>query len=217
MNKIYLIRHGESEMNAYQDSLGAEDKVLLGRCNWSGLSSKGVGQAKGVGNYFMKQGIKFDDISSSSAVRAQQTAQYALEQMIDRDCLHTTLNGIKISERLLERSWGNWDFQNKSHPDIIAFQKLLETDPVAFMEYRPPMGESNKDVANRVRGFIEENVLDYRQAAVFLHRGPICALLIELFDLNPSGVIGLWMGPGSVSTITYDKGWKEYETEIFTP
>lgn len=218
MSKIYLIRHGESEMNAMQNSLKPQEKVILGRCNWSPLSQKGVEEARNVGRYLNRQGIVFDHIACSPAVRTQQTASHALEQLLDHDTLYRVLNSIQLSESLLERCWGAWDFQLKNERHIVDYQNLLEHNPSVFWDYLPPSGESNADVAERVRSFIEEYMLSYENSAVFTHRGCICALLVDAFRLNPKDILNLWMGPGSVSILTYEHNqWQNYKAEVFTP
>jgi len=218
MGKIYFIRHGESEMNAMQDSLSPENKIVLGQCNWASLSPEGIEQAKKVGTYLSKEGVMFDYVTASYAVRTQQTASFVLREMLDRDNFYKKINNVKLSESLLERSMGDWDFEPKVNENIVNYQRLLKEDSETFWKYSPPSGESYADVSYRVRKFIEENLFGYETSAVFTHRGCICSFLIDTFKLYPDDIIGLWMGPGSISTVTFDnKQWKNYKPEIYTP
>lgn len=85
---IYLIRHGESEINLAPEFIG-------GRSNWAELTQEGVVQAKLLGNWFNHNGIEFNAVYSSPAIRAQQTARYFCETV------NFSLNGIEL-DRLIE-------------------------------------------------------------------------------------------------------------------
>ena len=63
---IYLVRHGETELNV--------KRVLQGRSDYP-LTETGVRQAQEVADWFREQGIVFDRVYTSPLVRAVQTAR----------------------------------------------------------------------------------------------------------------------------------------------
>ena len=72
---LYLIRHGESEVNKNY----SVKKVFLGRNTWSELTERGIEQAKQLGKFLKNQ--KFDKFFSSPTIRTQQTARHCLREM----------------------------------------------------------------------------------------------------------------------------------------
>lgn len=73
---LYLIRHGESEMN-----LDERRGLVGGRCSSSPLTQKGSEEARKLGSYLGRRGKKFDYVFSSTAVRALNTAKLSLSEM----------------------------------------------------------------------------------------------------------------------------------------
>ena len=72
--KLFLIRHGESEMNT-------SPELICGRSNSSELTNRGWEEALALGTRLKKLGVQPDEIYSSPAVRTIQTANITLEQM----------------------------------------------------------------------------------------------------------------------------------------
>ena len=67
MLEIYFIRHAECEMNLLVHLIG-------GRSNDSPLSSLGACQAHLLGSRFKHEGLKFDYVYCSPAIRTVSTA-----------------------------------------------------------------------------------------------------------------------------------------------
>ena len=82
MLDLYLIRHAESDMNNSNHLIG-------GRSNDTPLTKRGMSQAKLLGWRLKSDGIQFDKVYSSTALRANTTAQivsgivgYQLEKIV---------------------------------------------------------------------------------------------------------------------------------------
>ncbi|MGI0058725.1 MAG: phosphoglycerate mutase family protein [Nitrosotalea sp.] len=72
---LYLIRHGQSEINAMPDMVGQKED--------SRLTGKGRNQAKLLGQRFAKEGKKLDSVYTSPYVRANDTCQIAMAEIPD--------------------------------------------------------------------------------------------------------------------------------------
>ena len=128
---IYIIRHGQTELN--------NKKALQGRSDHP-LNDTGIQQAKEAAA--MLQGIKFDAVYSSPLIRAVQTAQILapeLEPIID--------------ERLIEMDYGPYegmDLQNLA-PEVITFFSDFIHNPA------PDGMEQLSSVVDRAGLFIQEH------------------------------------------------------------
>ncbi|MBR3004986.1 MAG: histidine phosphatase family protein, partial [Lachnospiraceae bacterium] len=86
---IYIIRHGQTEMNNV--------KALQGRSDHP-LNETGVKQAEDTAELLADQGIKFDYVFSSPLIRAVQTAK-----------LISPENEPVVDERLIEMDYGKYE------------------------------------------------------------------------------------------------------------
>lgn len=129
--KLYLIRHGQTDMN--------KQKRVQGR-NGLPLNEEGRSQALLVSEKL--KGIHFDEVYSSPAERAVQTAQIA--------------TGIKpiIDERLNVFDLGSADGIKVS--ELKTVQNGLIPDPSIYSGVENP-----EDYIARVRNFFEEIVEKY--------------------------------------------------------
>ena len=94
MLDLYLIRHAESEMNHEGDLIG-------GRSNETPLSKKGMRQASLLGKRLKNSGIVWNEIYSSTARRAVETAIGVGEQV------EYSLDDIVKTPELLELDQGD--------------------------------------------------------------------------------------------------------------
>ena len=72
MNKLILLRHGQSQWNLENRFTGWEDIPL---------TTKGINEAKIAGKLIRKNNIRIDLIFSSVLVRANETARLAVLEM----------------------------------------------------------------------------------------------------------------------------------------
>lgn len=71
VKKLYLVRHGETQFNKLD--------IIQGSCD-SKLTAAGREQAVACGRLLKKEGIKFDRIFCSIALRARETLSYITDQ-----------------------------------------------------------------------------------------------------------------------------------------
>lgn len=149
---VYLLRHGETPMNA-------DGNRYCGRTDVE-LTKKGIEQANKVKDQV--KAIKFDAVYSSPLIRASATAEIAAEG-----------NEIKKDARLIEVDFGNWE--GKTREEFIA------EDPDSWNQWNAdPMtakagvtGETAKVVVERVSSFFEELRNTYPNGTVMVvgHNG----------------------------------------------
>lgn len=174
MLSIYLIRHAESEGNVNHHLIG-------GQSNHYHLTPRGKEQARLLGQRLHGESLSFDQIYSSTAVRTQQTCQIALN--------HTSENqSPELDERLLELSQGEWE--GKIRADIYTPEQLsvVRSDPYDF---RPPGGESQRDVESRMYDWLRDISSQYESTtqpvniAAFSHGFAIKTLVRGLMQASP--------------------------------
>lgn len=137
--KIYVVRHGETELN--------KNKILQGRYD-EALCKEGVDLAVKTGRAI--KGIKFDYAFSSPLIRSVETVRLILD--------NSGNTGVDISTdlRLAEIDVGDWtlrDLTDATYPDF-AIMKSFFADP--FSQKKCPGGESVCDVMKRTQDFLKE-------------------------------------------------------------
>lgn len=136
---LYLIRHGESIINALPDRIGQFPDTPL--------SNLGKEQSKKLKQRFKQENVLFDIAYTSSYDRAIETSKLALP-----------LNQVaKIDDRLREYSPGLW-------VNSISRRETLTPEIRAKMNlhagyFLPPEGESLNQVERRVGEFIDDNLI----------------------------------------------------------
>lgn len=127
---IYIIRHGQTELNSQQ--------ALQGRSNYP-LNEKGMEQAREAAAHLGN--IKFQKVYSSPLVRAVQTAQIIAPELTP-----------VIDERLIEMDYGPYEgiSLNALPPEIIKFFSDFVHNPA------PDGMEQLDSVVKRCGEFIEE-------------------------------------------------------------
>lgn len=130
---IYLVRHGETELNV--------KRVLQGRSNYP-LTQVGEQQAQEVADWFREQGIVFDRVYSSPLERALQTARIIAGPNAD----------IAAEERLIETDYGPFEGCSLSNP-VPELRYFFED----FINHPAPEGmEQLSQVVARMGEFLEE-------------------------------------------------------------
>ncbi|HOE57233.1 MAG TPA: alpha-ribazole phosphatase [Bacillota bacterium] len=145
--ELYLIRHGETELNT---------KGLY--CGWTdcGLSDKGIMQAEDLADIF--QNISFDAVISSSLARSIITA--AIVSRYDPD-------EIVRDDRLRELNFGAWEGMH--HSEISKKYKYAwDSWGSDWKSALPPGGESFFDIYMRVKSSIEDILKEYKGKRVLV-------------------------------------------------
>ena len=130
---IYIIRHGQTEMNSRH--------VLQGRTD-APLNAVGVAQAEEMSLKLRQSGIRFDRVFSSPLLRAIQTAEIVAPGV-----------PIQTDPRLIEMEYGPYEGMDFTNPDpaIMAFFKDFTGTPA------PEGMEQLSDVIARLGDFLEEH------------------------------------------------------------
>jgi len=163
MNKLVLLRHGQSQWNLENKFTGWKDVPL---------TEKGINEANNAGLLLKKNNIKIDKIFSSVLERANKTAEIAIKAS-EIENLHK--NGLLIYEkdqRLNERDYGDLVGLNKTETaekfgkeQVHIWRRSYDTPP--------PNGESLKDVVDRVspyfREIIQPFILDKKNVLIAAH------------------------------------------------
>lgn len=135
MLNVYLLRHGETSMNA-------DGNRYCGRTDVA-LTEKGIAQAHLVGHQLSETNL--DAVYSSPLVRASHTAEIAC-------------GGLKVvrDERLIEIDFGTWE--GKTREEFIAENprswEQWNLDPTDIKAGET--GETALEVVQRVHSFFEE-------------------------------------------------------------
>ena len=127
---IYVIRHGQTELNIRQ--------VLQGRSNYP-LNEKGIAQAREAAERLRE--VAFSLVYSSPLIRAVQTAEIIAPGV-----------PVTIDERLIEMDYGPYEGMdlNALAPEVITFFSDFEHNPA------PEGMEQLGSVVARAGEFIEE-------------------------------------------------------------
>lgn len=191
---LYLIRHAESELNLDRHFIG-------GRSQWCELSPRGKQQALALGAWLEKEGQAFDRVISSSAVRAQQTARWALQGLYP-------LEKIEVATELIEINMGDYEGQPRQEtysPEVVA---AIQANPWGYVH---PGGESQRDVARRMISWIEANVAAMHEGsddaiAIVSHGLSIRCMLSELFDWDRDTVLEVPVRNTSITHLRHVPG-----------
>src|ERR1700723_1160448 len=137
---LYLIRHGQSEVNAQPD--------LIGQAANTQLTAHGRLQAERLMLALQERHLIFDKIFSSDYVRAMDTAKIATSFVGNPSPI--------ICPELREYSAGDWAFGSRKEIITPTIQLQMSYLGSAFL---PPNGESLHQVERRASKWLEDNIL----------------------------------------------------------
>ena len=200
MNKLILLRHGQSQWNLENKFTGWKNVPL---------TEKGEIEAKKAGELIKKHKIHIDYIFSSVLERANKTAEIAiieanLTNIIDNNKLIMTRN-----ENLNERDYGDLVGLNKEETankfgkeQVHIWRRSYDTPP--------PNGESLKNVVERVSPYFKKNIkplLDKNKSILIAaHGNSLRAMMIELGMYKPEEISSIELPTGSPLCINLDEG-----------
>lgn len=130
-SRIYIIRHGQTEMNSR--------KVLQGRSDLP-LNAAGISQAEETAALFVRMGIIFDRVFSSPLIRAVRTAE-----------LLAPGKPVESDSRLIEMDYGPYEGMDLFDPAPEVIEFFCD-----FVNIPAPAGmEPLRSVVERAGEFIE--------------------------------------------------------------
>ena len=192
MVEIYLIRHGQAS---------------FGQPAYDRLSAVGELQAKLLGRYFRRNGIRFDAIYSGALRRHVQTATIATNQMSDghppKIAIDDDFNEMDSSDQMMNRLFS----VIQGDPVLGEQLKQIHTDHGAIgrifdiaekMDMLPAEVETRLEAAKlfraRIAGAIENvvrKVGDQKKVVVFTSGGPTAVALRQTLDTSREQTIRL--------------------------
>lgn len=174
--KIYVARHGQTQMNA--------DNQVCGRTDIP-LTQLGLQQAQLLADN--ARGKDIDLIIVSPMIRARQTAQ----AVAGRYNLPVT-----VDERLIEQNFGIYEGVDRKDPRFLAGKRQLAA--------RHPGGESMFQVAQRVYNLLDEVKEKYSDKNVLLVcHGGVCRIIRTYFEDLDTETFASY-SPDNASLVEYD-------------
>lgn len=131
MKELYIIRHGETDLN--------KQGIVQGRGINSDLNETGLAQSEAFFKAY--KDVDFDKIYTSSLKRTHQTVAGFTQLGID----------TKALPQLDELAWGEWEGKPNNGEAKVAFQKLASDWKSGLFDCKFEGGESPNEVATRLR------------------------------------------------------------------
>ena len=200
MNKLILLRHGQSQWNLENRFTGWKNVTL---------TEKGKAEAKKAGELIKKHKISIDRVFSSVLERANRTAEIAIKQAELNNLLENNKIIMTCSEKLNERDYGDLVGLNKQETadkfgkdQVHIWRRSYDTPP--------PNGESLKDVVERVSPYFNENIKPLidkgENILIAAHGNSLRAMMIELGMYKPKEISNIELPTGSPLCINLDQG-----------
>ena len=200
MNKLILLRHGQSQWNLENRFTGWKNVPL---------TEKGESEAKKAGELIKKHKINIDNVFSSVLDRANRTAEIALKES---DLINLWENDKLVmirSEQLNERDYGDLVGLNKQETAEKFGEKQVHIWRRSY-DTPPPNGESLKNVVDRVSPYFQENIkplLDKgKNILIAAHGNSLRAMMIELGMYKSEEISSIELPTGSPLCINLDEG-----------
>ena len=200
MNKLILLRHGQSQWNLENRFTGWKNVPL---------TEKGETEAKKAGELLKKHNIHVDRVFSSVLERANRTAEIAIIHAELNNLLENNKLIMTCSEKLNERDYGDLVGLNKQETadkfgkdQVHIWRRSYDTPP--------PNGESLKDVVERVSPYFEEYIKPALNSGenilIAAHGNSLRAMMIELGMYKTEEISNIELPTGSPLCINLDQG-----------
>ena len=200
MNKLILLRHGQSQWNLENKFTGWKNVPL---------TEKGEMEAKKAGELIKKNKIHIDFIFSSVLERANKTAEIAIKEANLQNLINNNKLILTKHEDLNERDYGDLVGLNKEETankfgkeQVHIWRRSYDTPP--------PNGESLKDVVERVSPYFNENIKPLidkgENILIAAHGNSLRAMMIELGMYKPEEISNIELPTGSPLCINLDQG-----------
>ena len=200
MNKLVLLRHGQSQWNLENRFTGWKDVPL---------TEKGIKEANNAGYLLKKHNIKIDKVFSSVLERANKTAEIAMK-VLEIENLYE--NGNLIYEK-------NQNLNERDYGDLVGLNKAETADKFGKEQVHiwrrsydtpPPNGESLKDVVDRVSPYftetIQPHILNKKNVLIAAHGNSLRAIMIKVGMYKPEEISSIELPTGSPLCLDYQNG-----------
>lgn len=179
---IYMIRHGETDLNKEHKLQGHSDIELN---DYGRELAKITGQAL--------KDVRFDYAFTSPLARAKETAKILLENNEAKSIEKNELNLID-DERIKEICFGEFEGLSYSDKNFTIPDKTFLNFFLKPQEYNvPENGESFEDVIKRTRNFFEELINNEKYAdKTILVSTHGCALKAILANIRNTEIKDFW-------------------------
>lgn len=183
--KLYLVRHGETELNVKKVYYGSTDCCL---------TEKGKDQAKSLRPVF--EPLHLDVVLESPLLRAKDTASLLLGE---NDACRI------IDDRLKELDFGAWE--GKSWQELQG-DAIYEKWCVDWQTTCPPQGESFLDLAGRVRSFYNDLLKREEETVLIVaHHAVLQQLMACLLEADPASCWHYAFSQGTYSCFDINGGF----------
>ena len=199
MNKLILLRHGQSQWNLENKFTGWKNVPL---------TEKGEMEAKKAGELIKKNKIHIDFIFSSILERANKTAEIAIKEANLQNLINNNKLIMTKHEDLNERDYGDLVGLNKEETankfgkeQVHIWRRSYDTPP--------PNGESLKDVVERVSPYFKKNIkpllVQNNNILIAAHGNSLRAMMIELGMYKPEEISSIELPTGSPLCINLEE------------
>ena len=191
MNKLILLRHGQSQWNLENKFTGWKNVPL---------TEKGEMEAKKAGELIKKNKIHIDFIFSSILDRANKTAEIAIKEANLQNLINNNKLIMTKHEDLNERDYGDLVGLNKEETANKFGKEQVHIWRRSY-DTRPPNGESLKDVVQRVSPYFKKNIkpllVQNNNILIAAHGNSLRAMMIELGMYKPEEISSIELPTGS--------------------
>ena len=201
MNKLILLRHGQSQWNLENRFTGWKDVPL---------TIQGINEAKKAGKLIKKKNIRIDLIFSSVLQRANETARLVVIE-IDQQHLWNYKKELIMSK--------NQSLNERDYGDLVGLNKKETADKYGkeqvhkwrrSYDVSPPGGESLKDVVLRVQPYfddiIQPEIINKKNILMVAHGNSLRATMIRVGLYQPKEISNIEIPTGSPFVINYENG-----------
>ena len=198
MNKLILLRHGQSQWNLENKFTGWKDVPL---------TDKGIEEAKKAGVLLKKNNIKIDIIFSSVLQRANNTAEITFKEPEFNYLWEGENLKMTKDESLNERDYGDLVGLNKKDTAEKFGEEQVHIWRRSY-NTAPPNGESLKNVVERVSPYYEKNIhpeiLKNKNIIIVAHGNSLRAIMIKVGLYKPEEISNIELPTGSPYIIVFD-------------
>lgn len=193
MEKLFLVRHGQSLWNLENRFTGWKD---------IDITETGIEEAKEAG--LALKGERIDIAFTSALIRAQHTLSIILNEIGNPDI------PVVKDKALNERSYGNLEGLNKAETALKYGDEQVHIWRRSF-DVVPPGGESLKDTYNRVIPYFESQIRPLlkqgENVLIVAHGNSLRALIMYLEHLSPEEILEREIATGFPLTYVFDENF----------